>query len=242
MGEPQTSSKKRNLKRAFAIGASVLLHIAVFMGMAISSSSSLSKYETKGDGQADLEGFQISLVDLHTTAKAPPSLSAPQQSSPQDKAMQAMQQMANHAPSQPVKPSDYSVAKSPPRTLAQVFGANPFQPASAEPPSVAAKTQKAAHVQVNQNNSPTMNDLWKAIEPCWRRLADKNTESVTLQISFSPLGNLAKPPTILRAPGAHLDDRLLRSENQAITALAQCGPYLMAYGQQDVKVQFPAPD
>lgn len=84
-----------------------------------------------------------------------------------------------------------------------------------------------------------MNDLWKAIEPCWRRVADKSTQSVTLQVSFSPLGNLAKPPTILRTPGTHIDDRLLRSENQAITALAQCGPYLMAYGQQDVKVVFP---
>jgi len=61
-----------------------------------------------------------------------------------------------------------------------------------------------------------------------------------LSVSFSPLGNLAKPPEIERPNGARLDDRRLKSESLAINALAQCGPYLMAFGQSDVSVQFPA--
>jgi len=62
---------------------------------------------------------------------------------------------------------------------------------------------------------------------------------VTLEVSFSPLGNLAKPPVIKRNLQSHITDRMLRSESQAITALSQCGPYLNAFGQDNVVIQFP---
>ncbi|HWU49144.1 MAG TPA: hypothetical protein VN042_04660 [Asticcacaulis sp.] len=220
------------------MSASVLLHILLFTAFAISSSTTAER-ETKGDGQADVEGFQLDLVGVHHPSNPAASQIQTQEQAAQQSAMQAFQQMANQASPSDAKPSDYSLSKSQPKSLAQVFGADPFQPSSPADASEAAKTRKASHVEVKNSNSATMNDLWKAIEPCWRRVADRSTESVTLQVSFSPLGNLAKPPTILRAPGTHVDDRLLRSENQAITALAQCGPYLMAYGQQDVRVMFP---
>jgi len=55
-----------------------------------------------------------------------------------------------------------------------------------------------------------------------------------LEVSCSPMGNLAKPPVIRRNPSRRITDQMLRSESQAITALAQCGPYLMAFGQENV--------
>lgn len=237
MGEAQ-KKPKHNIRRTLAVSASALLHILLFTAFAISSSTTAER-ETKGDGQADVEGFQLDLVGVHHPSNTAASQIQTQEQTPQQDVLQAFQQMANQASPSDAKPSDYSLSKSQPKSLAQVFGADPFQPSLPAEASAAAKAQKASHVEVKNSNSATMNDLWKAIEPCWRRVADRSTESVTLQVSFSPLGNLAKPPTILRAPGTHIDDRLLRSENQAITALAQCGPYLMAYGQQDVKVQFP---
>jgi hypothetical protein len=237
MGDVQ-KKPKHNLRRTLAVSASVLLHLLLFTAFAISSSKTAER-DTKGEGQADVEGFQLDLVGVHHPSDAAPSQVQAQQPTPQQDAMQALQQMADQATPRDARPSDYSLSKPQPKSLAQVFGADPFQPSSPPEASEAAKTQKASHVEVKNSNNATMNDLWKAIEPCWRRVADKSTQSVTLQVSFSPLGNLAKPPTILRAPGTHIDDRLLRSENQAITALAQCGPYLMAYGQQDVKVVFP---
>jgi hypothetical protein len=84
-----------------------------------------------------------------------------------------------------------------------------------------------------------MTDLWQAIEPCWLRLKDKNTLSVELVVSFSPLGNLSKPPVIKRDPGRMVNPQMLRSETKAIEALSQCGPYLMAVGQQTISVRFP---
>jgi hypothetical protein len=62
---------------------------------------------------------------------------------------------------------------------------------------------------------------------------------VTLEVSFSPMGNLAKPPVIRSDPSLKITDQALRSESQAISALAQCGPYLMVFGQENVSVGFP---
>jgi len=237
MGEASTRQKKPNRRRVIAIAASALLHVIVFTGL-VMSSGAIVKQTTKGNGQADVEGLQLDLAGLHHTDTSTQRQARTQPPAPQQQALRALEQMASQ-PTTATSNND-SPSRPPARSLAQVFGANPFQPSTATDADTAAKTQKASHVESNQSNNATMNDLWKAIEPCWRRTADKSTESVTLQISFSPLGNLAKPPTILRAAGTHIDDRLLRSENQAISALAQCGPYLMAYGQQDVKVVFPS--
>jgi hypothetical protein len=105
--------------------------------------------------------------------------------------------------------------------------------------SVQANASAVSQVKVDGRTRQTPNDLWKAIEPCWRRLADQRSVPVTLELSFSPLGNLAKPPVIRRTQGQPLTDQLLRSESQAIAALTQCGPYLMALGQSGVDVTFP---
>ncbi|WP_140986909.1 hypothetical protein [Asticcacaulis tiandongensis] len=118
-------------------------------------------------------------------------------------------------------------------SASEALGEDMFAPSA--PASQGDPTGSTSEAQASQPPS----DLWKAIEPCWKRLADKNTVPVTLKVTFSPLGNLAKPPEIEREPGAPLTDQLMRSENQAIMALSQCGPYLMAFGQANVRVRFP---
>lgn len=82
--------------------------------------------------------------------------------------------------------------------------------------------------------SGSNNTLWKQIEPCWRRLATKNTHAATLQVSFSPLGNISRI-----ADAAVASDS--GSEAQAIQALSECGPYVSASSQKDVRIAFPAP-
>ena len=139
-------------------------------------------------------------------------------------------------------PSDWALKTSAPapQSISEALGENPFQPQSQSPAqAAAAKTSTEAHVKVSDRSNATPNDLWKAIAPCWNRIADKNTLPVTLEVSFSPMGNLAKPPVIRRDPSKRITDQMLRSESQAITALAQCGPYLMAFGQENVSVGFP---
>ncbi|ESQ89871.1 hypothetical protein ABAC460_11250 [Asticcacaulis sp. AC460] len=84
-------------------------------------------------------------------------------------------------------------------------------------------------------------DLWAAIAPCWRRMADETTLPVRLEVTFSQTGDLAEPPVIVRAEGLAGDSRVLVSESRAIQALAECGAYPMAGGRERVAINFPAP-
>ncbi|MBW8733503.1 MAG: hypothetical protein JF571_04185 [Asticcacaulis sp.] len=78
-------------------------------------------------------------------------------------------------------------------------------------------------------------DLWKQIEPCWRRLADRGTRGAMLRVSFSPLGNIAKADTASDAPSD------AKAQTIAHEALAECGPYVAAGSREDVTIAFPAP-
>jgi hypothetical protein len=86
--------------------------------------------------------------------------------------------------------------------------------------------------------SAGINDpLWKQIEPCWRRIAGKETRGVMLRIDFSPLGNIARTSD---APEAHVASDA-RSRAEAVQALGECGPYVAAGSREAVVIAFPAP-
>jgi hypothetical protein len=224
-------------KKGIAISVSVAMHALLFCALAISSNSQLADKSLKGDGEAEVEGIQLDLVGLHDSTEA--MAQAYQPSAPQMPQMASLMQMADAN----TPPSEWSLKSSTPapKSLNEALGENPFQPQS-QPQAQsapAARNSNEAHVKVSDRSRPTPNDLWKAIAPCWNRVADKNTLPVTLEVSFSPMGNLAKPPVIRRDPSQRISDQMLRSESQAITALAQCGPYLMVFGQENVQVAFP---
>lgn len=197
----------------------------------------LADKNLKGDGQAEVEGIEIDLIGLHDSAEA--TAQAYQPPAPQTPQMSSFMQMVDTDS----RPSDWTLKTSTPapQSISEALGENPFQPQSQSPDQSAAtaKNSTEAHVKVSDRSNPTPNDLWKAIAPCWNRIADKNTLPVTLEVSFSPMGNLAKPPVIRRDPSKRITDQMLRSESQAIEALSQCGPYLMVFGQEGVQVAFP---
>ncbi|MGN6424592.1 MAG: hypothetical protein ACTHLA_14925 [Asticcacaulis sp.] len=113
------------------------------------------------------------------------------------------------------------------------------QPASLQMPQLVAPTGMASNEGGRSGNSG--DDLWSAIAPCWKRLADKDTQAVTLEVSFSDNGGLSAPPVIERDPGASQDPKTLRSEATALAALSQCGNYAMVGGKKDLKINFPKP-
>ncbi|EGF92854.1 hypothetical protein ABI_12920 [Asticcacaulis biprosthecium C19] len=206
---------------------SVALHLLALSALTLSSASDPSPVKLEGEGISDLEGLEVDLVGLVDSFE-PPAVPAPTTA-------EMFSDMTESDPA-PSSAEDSFTPSKKPLSLAEALGGNPFQPDSAPQ----SRTADESHVRADNRTNKTPNELWKAIEPCWNRVTDKSTLDVTLEVSFSPLGNLARPPVIKRTHGALLNDRVLRSENQAITALAQCGPYLMAYGQDQVEIQFPS--
>ena len=229
--EHASSSKKVNQRRALAIAGSLGLHVLLVLALALSTTSHLSNLNLKGDSASDVEGINVRLVDLHDSAKA--GASAAQLPAPQLQRVNDFLKMT--APSMTVANND--AKPNPVKSLTDALGQNPFEQKATSAP--APKSSAETHVKVSDTDNKTNNDLWKAIAPCWNRIADKQTLPVTLEVSFSPLGNLAKPPVIQRNPSAVISNQVLRAESQAIAALSQCGPYLMAFGQEHVQVRFP---
>ena len=125
-------------------------------------------------------------------------------------------------------------------TLASVSLPN-LAPADRSSPTSSPLAAAAGGVGQGGETAGVANDLWGAIAPCWNRLADKTTLPVELSVSFAEDGKLSKPPVIERAGSAQINDQSLRSEALALQALAACGGYAMAKGQQDVRVNFPKP-
>lgn len=115
----------------------------------------------------------------------------------------------------------------------------PAQDATARP-MLASATRQGGEGQ-GGTSSGTFDDLWAAIAPCWRRIADSETLPVNLTVSFAGNGMLAKPPEIMRKAEDASNARALRSESLAITALAECGVYQMAAGRENVSIHFPMP-
>ncbi|HTN41926.1 MAG TPA: hypothetical protein VLZ84_12285 [Asticcacaulis sp.] len=225
--------KLMKYRRPLAIIASLGLHALLISALTISSASEFADKTVEGDGRSDVQGVEIDLLGLHDSAAAMAQAYEPP-AQPQNSPLDAFMQMTDPAPTL----TETSVEKSPAaQSITEALGENPFTPQ--DEPAGAPKSSIEAHIKTQSSDHQTPNDLWKAIAPCWNRIADKNALPVTLEVSFSALGNLSKPPVIKREPFIEVTDRMLRSESQAISALSQCSPYLMAFGQTGVQVHFP---
>ena len=115
-----------------------------------------------------------------------------------------------------------------------------------QPQAAEASAQEAAAAAGGPGQDGTTagdgDALWNAIAPCWRKMASADAVPVQLSVSFAADGNLAVPPDIVRDPKTPVDMTGMRSESQAIQALAACGAYAMAGGRQNVQIHFPKPN
>lgn len=230
------SSRVNNGQKAFGLLLAVCLHLGLLYVFAVSSSKGLPIDGMDGSEGDLMQGSEIAMDVSLMEATAPmQSPDTPNLTSAVEKFMA----MSKATPAETAAALAVSQPKA--SSLAQALGEEVFTPKGAETATELKTDAATSMVKVEGQDRKTPNDLWKAIEPCWRRIADKDTQPVTLEVTFSPLGNLAKPPAIKRDPAVPLTDKALRSESQAITALSQCGPYLMAYGQSGLVVDFPNP-
>lgn len=219
-----TTSYLTRHSKALAVVGSLALHVAVVVMLIVPSSGALTELDTHMAGDENVEGMDVSLFDTATEAATPVDMAG--QFAP----------MLDTTPDDGWTPSDTPEPST--QSLADLFS----EASAAQQPQAqtVSPSSTEALASVDGRKSKTMNDLWKAIEPCWRRVADKKTVSVTLSVSFSPLGNLSKAPAVVRDASVSTGERRRRSEDQAINAIKQCGPYLMSFGQSDVHIAFPS--
>jgi len=206
-------------RRALAVAGSVALHILLILAL-LSQPSPQGLSGGGSNGTASGAGSD----ETYAAVNLVPALPAP-------------------AAAIAVKPPDDPAADildSPPETLKPQTDALKTADSVAQLATIVAAAPGGAGQA--GTTSGASDDLWAAIAPCWKRDAGSDTLPVALKITFGATGGLAKPPEIVRATDTAITPQSLRSEAQALTALAECGVYPMAADRQDVEVHFPRPD
>lgn len=65
-------------------------------------------------------------------------------------------------------------------------------------------------------------DLWGVVAPCWKGLAQDSAAPVVLEVTLDARGVVSTPPQIVRSAGVAVNERQLRAEALALTALSSC--------------------
>ncbi len=222
-------------RRAFAIAGSVLLHLGLLLLLLPAKSGlSASMGAVTGLGDVNGVGTAVTLVDVS-------ELTPTKQPSPENQAMIAYQPAETAAASQVAEPTEDALIPSEPSDASietkRIAATETIQSDSKAASDSATEATAGAFGEHGQSNL----DLWNAIAPCWNQIAGSATLPAALKITFDAAGGLALPPEIERDPDAPITDQSLKSEAEALQALAECGAYPMAQGQQNVVVRFPAP-
>lgn len=215
-------------KELIAIAASTALHVIFVLFLLIHNPASLAAGGNNGRGNAAVNGMAVTLVDGEAMARMTLTTKAPSQGTLESTITPLQMDTAKTAP----------LALADSRALPQLI-----QESEAHATSNDAETQDSgrASSQGDGGEGAADDDLWDAIAPCWNRLADKNTLSITLEVSFDSDGNIASPPVFDADAADQSNPQLGRSETIAMQALAQCGGYDIAQNRQDVKINFPQP-
>ncbi|MBP2160403.1 MULTISPECIES: hypothetical protein [Asticcacaulis] len=206
-----------------------MLHVTVVAILIVPRSGAISRFDSRMAGDHDVEGIAVSLLEATEPATASPEAN-PEAANPSTLPLPGAPSDANGDPAD---------APQPPQSPPVADGAG--DGATAEPlAQTTTPSDQDGNIRIEDRQNQIASELWKAVEPCWQRMADRGTASVTLNIGFSQLGNLSRPLQGVREPNALPDDRQLQSEATAIRAFQACGPYLVAFGLDEVNLVFPA--
>ena len=219
-------------RRPIAFAVSLALHVLFVIALLPHNPSGFSAGGQGGADQGEGEGLSLDL-----TAIALPDAQALEIREPEPETLTELD---------PSEPLDSLTAEAETQTFSDAL---PTTSSLAQAYATEQATLNSAHQSAARQggegqggtSSGTFDDLWAAIAPCWRRVADTETLPVNLTVSFAGNGMLAKPPEIVRAAEDSSNAKALRSESLAITALAECGAYQMAAGRENVSIHFPKP-
>lgn len=223
---------ERKHRRLVAIALSIGLHILFVMCLLPHSQRGFSIGGQGGHFQGDGEGLSLDLMAMALPTKQVVEIREPELDPLSE--LDTPERLDNTAALADAESLSEVVADA--LSLSQP---EPAQNATARPAQASAARQGGEGQ--GGTSSGTFDDLWAAIAPCWRRIADSETLPVNLTVSFAGNGMLAKPPEIMRQTEDASNAKALRSESLAIAALAECGAYQMAAGRENVGIYFPRP-
>jgi hypothetical protein len=224
---------RSNQRKGLAIAASLLLHFGLLL-LLMPSANGLASIGTTGIGNVNGVGTTVTLIGA--SELVPPKASEAISSATQAETA-ASEAAVAETTTEPVDRSEEADEVKPETENQTAPETETVLSDSRAPSDSSMEAAAGAHGQNGQANT----DLWNAIAPCWNRIADKDTLSATLTISFAADGGLAVPPVIERDPNASITDQTLQSEAKALAALSECGPYPMVSDQQNIAVVFPVP-
>ena len=233
---PSVRKRLQRHRKAVAVIGSVLLHLLCLLALWPTGQKGLSSGGSGGSEVGAGTGEAYAAIDLDLDLMPPMPAKIPAVKTPDEQTTQALD-----PPQEAIRPKTDMAAVA----TDAAKSADTATTASSPTADAAASAHPAAAAVGGAGpggaTAGTGDDLWQAIAPCWNRIAGSDALPVTLKITFGATGGLSKPPQIVRDETAPITPQSLRSEAQAIAALAQCGGYPMAATRQDVEVHFPRP-
>jgi hypothetical protein len=234
---PRRAPRPKPWRRAGAVAGSTLFHLGLLALMASSASGGLISAAAGGGGPQG-PVMQVSLVG---PVSAPAGEAAPEAGGQVAPLFAKYRPAADGvvAPISPTRTSrdfarlvdrfqrpDVPQPQQPrPDNLPDAPQARAPDRPSSTPSPVAAAARAADHPTPGETTGQaSTGDLWGRIEPCWRNLATPGERPVTLEVSLNAAGTISRPPQVIRAPDAKLDEPRLRSEARALQALTGCLP------------------
>jgi hypothetical protein len=228
-------NRRRTGRKATILAASVAFHVALFF---VTFSRASGQLVSAGDAGGGPVGpvFAVTLVppptrnapeaDTRETASngspfklrpTPRTDGVPFAQSPRQSAFAALaERLSSSAPTPPPQPR---------------FPADRVQAQGAYVPDDKRLSDARSRMTPTDENTDgpaqgaaSTGELWGAIAPCWRNLGFKGQVAVTIDITLDGKGQFRGPPRIVRSSAALLSEPRLKSEANALSALAACLP------------------
>jgi hypothetical protein len=245
--------RRKRIGRGAALAASVVFHAAVFV---VAFSGAAGELVSAGDAGGGPVGpvLAVSLVRLHALTDAQ-EIEAAAELRPQfiklraTAATDGIPVPNGTTSSQFAALADRLSARDQPASPPNGrFTADRVQPQGAyvtdEERASNARNRKArtdTGTDGETSNSASTGSLWGAIEPCWRNLGFRGQSAVTIELILDGKGGFGGPPTVVRNTTALLNEPRLKSEANALAALAACMPRGdVRMARQRFRLEFPA--
>jgi hypothetical protein len=229
-------NRRRSRRKAAIFAASILFHLALFF---IAFSRASGDLVSAGDAGGGPQGpvFAVTLVRLPSPVPAPDSAMAAQPDSPFLKLRPTARTdgivvaVATEADRFAALAERLALPAGQAGSPTRRFAANHVQPQGAYVPDDTrlsdARSRKARTDQGTEgetSGSASTGSLWGAIEPCWQNLGFRGQVPVTIDVALDGRGALRGPPQVVRSTTALLSEPRLKSEANALAALAACMP------------------